>query len=247
MAIDADFLNSVFANESESVESKVQQIITEYNADINGLKTKNQELIGKEKSYKEQIKGFEEGKTGFEKQIADLTKQIESKSDEKTKEYYEAREKDFAEKFNLEKQGLLDQIKGLNEYKLKDIKSKAIADGIKDLHFVNDTMKEAFLALAQSRETFEPVEIEGQTLFLNRDKKQMSDVLKDLALSEVGRQFIANGSYGGGGVPNANKGTGFGVTENPFKTGDLDAQMKLYGENKPLAVQLAKEAGVNLE
>lgn len=243
--IDADFLNGVFANETDSVESKVQQIITEYNSDINGLKTKNQELIGKEKSYRQSISDYESGKANFEKQIADLTEQIKSKSDDKTKEYYEALLKQNDEKFANEKNGLLGQISELNKYKLNDIKSKAIAEGIKDVKFVDDTFKEAFLSLVLARENFEPTEIDGQTLFLNKDKKQLSDVLKEVALSELGRKFISNGISGGGGVPNANKPLG-NMTENPFKTGDLDAQTKLYKENKPLAIQLAKECGIDL-
>lgn len=246
MAIDADFLNAVFADEQESTESKVQKIITEYNADINGLKSKNTELIGKEKTYKQTIADFEVGKTNFEKQIAELTEQIKSKSDDKTKDYYEAQLKQQLEGFAKEKDGLLGQISELNKYKLNDIKSKAIAKGLGDIKFTNDTMKNAFLALALSQESFEPTEIDGETLFLNKDKKQMSDVLKELALSELGRQFTANGISGGGGVSNANTPSG-SVGENPFKTDDLDAQTKLYNENRPLAIRLAKEAGVNLE
>lgn len=246
MAIDADFLNGVFANETDSVESKVQQIITEYNADINGLKSKNSELIGKEKTYKQSIADYEAGKTAFEKQIAELTEQIKSKSDDKTKDYYEAQLKQEAEKFAKEKDGLLGQITELNKFKLDNIKSKAIAEGIKDVQFVNDTMKEAFLALAMAKGNFVSEEIDGVTHFVNSEHKNMSDVLKEMALSEMGRQFIANGISGGGGAGNSAKPQG-NMQDNPFKSGDLDAQMKLYKENKPLALQMAKEAGVNLE
>lgn len=245
MAFNEEFLNGILANESDSVESKVQQIISEYNADINGLKTKNQELIGSEKKLKESIKGYEAGKLDFEKQIADLSEQIKSKSDDKTKEYYEAQLKQQLESFGKEKEGLLGQITELNKYKLNDIKSKQIAKGIDGLKFTNDTMKEAFLQLIMGRENFEPVDIEGTTVFLNKDNKNMSDVLKEYALGELGRQFISNGISGAGGVPNANKNL-TGVTDNPFKTDNLDAQMRLYKENKPLALQLAKEAGVDL-
>lgn len=246
MAIDADFLNGIFANETDSVEAKVQQIITEYNADITGLKNKNQELIGKEKTYKQSIADYETGKANFEKQIAELSEQIKSKSDDKTKEFYEAKLAKQLEDFAKEKDGYLGQISELNKYKLNDIKSKAIAKGIEGIKFVDDTYKDAMIALIMSRENFEPTEIDGETLYLNKDKKLLSDVIKDYALSEMGRKFIANTISGGGGAPNADKPLG-NMSENPFKTGDLDAQMKLYKENKPLAIRLAKEAGVNLE
>lgn len=245
MAFDAEFLQNVLEKDSDTVESRVQQIITEYNADINGLKSKNQELINSEKRLKESIKGYEDSKTDFERQIADLTEQIKSKSDDKTKDYYEAQMKMQSDNFAKEKNEYLGQIAELNKYKLNDIKSKAISEGIKGIKFVNDTMKEAFLALAMSKENFEPTVIDGQTIFLNKDKKNMSDVLKDMALSEFGRQFVANGIRGGGGAPNADKNFN-GVTENPFKTGNLDEQTRLYKENRPLAIRLAKEVGIEL-
>lgn len=246
MAIDAEFLNGVFANETDSVESKVQKIITEYNADINGLKSKNSELIGKEKDYKSKIAEFETGKADYEKQISELSEQIKAKSDDKTKAYYEAQMKQNEEKFAKEREGYLGQITELNKYKLNDLKTKAIAEGIKDVKFVNDTMKEAFLALCMQKGNFTTEEIDGVTHFVNAEHKNMSDVIKEMALSEMGRQFIANGISGGGGVGNSHVPQG-NMQENPFKTGDLDKQMVLYRENKPLAISMAKEAGVDLE
>lgn len=47
---DNDFLKGVLTKEDVSADDKVTLIMSEFNAEINGLKSKNQELIGKEKN-----------------------------------------------------------------------------------------------------------------------------------------------------------------------------------------------------
>ena len=60
--LNEEFLRGPLGNEDASADDKVRQIVAEYNADIIGLKKKNEELLGKEAKFKEQIASFEAGK-----------------------------------------------------------------------------------------------------------------------------------------------------------------------------------------
>lgn len=228
------------------MELKIQKIITEHDSDILGLKKKNSELIGAEKKLKELNAGFESKIAENEKTISDLSEQIKSKADDKTKAYYENLFKEKEIEFSTREKEYLAKIDNLNAYRLNDIKKTQIAKALNGITFTSDTMKNALIALALSEGNYEPGEVDGETIFMDKTGASMENKIREFALSEVGRQFIANGISGGGGAkaetPRIN-----GATSNPWLTDDIDAQTQLYEQNKPLAVRMAREAGVDLE
>lgn len=217
-----------------------------YNASVNGLKEKNQQLIGSEKKLKETIAEFELGKSEYEKQVASLTEQLKSKVDDKTKDEFYNNELAKKQKAYDEAVGKLkDECENLKKYKIETLKTQAINKGIEGLKFGDDALRDGFVALVMSQHKFEPTEIDGQTVFLDSDKKQISDVLKEAALSEKGKSFIANGISGSGDKS----------TESPISVGktktdhvDIGRIMALYSNpsTKNMAIQMAQEAGLKV-
>ena len=243
-------MNGVLSGE-ESNDDKVTKIISGFNAEINGLKVKNQELIGAEKKLKDSINSYETGKSDYEKQIAELTEQLKSKNDDKSKEEFYNNQLALKQKaFDEQLKKITDERDEFRKYKIENLKTQAINKGIEGLKFVDDSLKEGFIALVMANHHFEPKEIDGQTVFLDSEQKQISDVLKEFALSEKGKSFIANGITGGGsGTGTSSVSTGSIV--NPFKkeTRSVQKQMELYRNpaTRNLARQLAEEAGIKLD
>lgn len=242
----AEFLTGILSSEETSVEDKVTQIISGYNASVNGLKTNRDKWQTEVAEQKKQLAEYVNGKAEYEKQIADLTEQINSKANNKDKEFYDSQLKLKDETFAKEKAGLLEQISTLTNYKLDIIKRNAISKGVEGIKFVDENLKQAFIQLVLARENFKPQVVGEETKFLLDNGKELSDVLKEYAISEIGKSFIANGNVGGGGGNKSSVTTP--VQKNPFmkETENLDLQMKLYRENPALAKQLAKEAGIDL-
>lgn len=237
-----EYVTEVLGKDIE-LEEKVALLSQQHEADVRGLKSKNTELLSKLDSSKKDKETIEQKIAEYENQVKDLEEEIKKKADDNSKEYFEAQlakiEKESAE--NLAKvESERDMYKTSH---LTRLKNDAIAKGLSGLHFVDDSLKEAFVALVLSRNEFVADTIDGEQVFLNKEHKPIEDVMKEMALSDIGKSFIANGNGGGGGSgsnkPNSTK-------ENPFKTGSLAEQSKLYRENPELAKKLAAEAGVKL-
>ena len=239
-------LNGILSGEGE-VSDKVTKIIGEYNKSVLGLKEKNQNLILTEKGLKTKITELETKSGEYETQVTDLTEQLKKKVEDKSaEEFYNnqlAKEKKVFEEALAKLTAERDEFK---KYKIENLKTQEIAKGIDGLKFVDKNLEKAYVALVLSENRFEPKEIDGQTVFLNDEQKLLSDVLKEYALTENGKSFIANSISGGGAKGSVKTNTGSMV--NPFKreTRSLKAQNELFKTNPELARQLASEAGIKL-
>jgi hypothetical protein len=246
MDFNEEFVKDVLSKEDVSADDKVTQIISAYNTSVNGLKVKNQELIGSEKKLKDSITDYETKKTDYEKQIESLTEQIKTASNDKTKEEFYNNEIAKREKtFNEKLKELTKERDEYKSYKMESLLKDSINKGIEGLHFGDDALKEGFIALVMSQHKFEPTDIDGKTVFLDSDKKQVSDVFKEFAMSEKGKSFIANGISGGGDkTPEVS-------TDNAKETKgkvDIAKIMQLYRSpsTRAMAKQMALEAGLKL-
>lgn len=242
-------MKGVLTKEDVSADDKVTLIMSEFNAEINGLKSKNQELIGKEKKYKSDLDAMTTKNGDFEKQISELTKQIKNSTDDKSKEEFynnqlALKQKAFDEQIKL----LMEERDTYKKYKIETLKTAEINKGIEGLKFVDDALKEGYIAVCLANNHFEPKDIDGKTVFLNDDQKQLSDVLKEFALSEKGKSFIANGNSGGG-ASSATQNTN-GVATSTRENGKLDISqlMQMYKNpaTKNIAKQMAVEAGLKV-
>lgn len=245
MAFDNEFLKSVLENAETGTEDKIKLVMAEHDADVAGLKTKRDELLGKIKEKDAEIeKHLAEGKDSEEK-ILRLEEELKSKNPEDLKKMLENQ---FAEKegrWNEERDALMKERDALKASNLKRIFNESMAEGVKDLNFM-DGLKDGFVALVQSRYQFEPKEIDGVTQFYTKDMKTPKDICHEFALSNEGKAFIKSPWGDGGGATGSRGGTGSsGAAENPWVKGkgfNLTKQAEIKRTNPALAQKLKAEA-----
>lgn len=237
-----DYVKEVLEKDCK-LSDKVDLLIKQHEADTRGLKSKTEELFGKLETSKTEREGLEQKLVETETKVTELEEEFKKKADDNSKEFFEAQ---LAKKEKEHADELAKVIKERDDYKnshLTRMKNDAIAKGLSGLKFVDDSLKEAFVALVLSRNEFVPDTINGELMFLNKEHKPIEDVMKEMALSETGKSFIANGN-GGGGSNGSNRTAP--TIDNPFKSGKLAEQTKLFRENPELARKLAAEAGIKI-
>lgn len=193
--LDAEFLNGVLGNEELSVEQRVQSILSEHEASERGLVQKRDELLGNEKKLKQSIKDFEAKEVEWGKVKTDLETKLKANDPEERKQYYESqiaqKEKEWATKMG-------DIEKERDFYRtshLKRLQDDAIADGVKDIQFV-DGLRNGFIASVLMNNQFEAKDIDGKLMFLNGQNKTIQDVIHDFALTTEGKAYIKNPTSG---------------------------------------------------
>lgn len=209
MALDAEFLNGIFANEEVSVDDKIKTILAEHEADNRGLIQKRDQLLGQEKKLKETIAGYETGKGEYESRIATLEEELKKNSPEQHQQYYNAqlekKQKEFDEKYA--------QVVGERDYfkksHLERLRNDAISDGVKDIQFL-DGLRNGFVATVLMNNNFEAKDIDGKLMFLNAENKTIQDVIHEFALTPEGKAYIKNPISGGNAhssynTPSANR------------------------------------------
>lgn len=247
---DEQMLESVLSGEGDN-ETKIASIMKSYNASVVGLKDKNNQLIESEKKWKSKVTDFEAKVAESDARIVELTEQIKSKVDDKSKEEFYNNQLALKQKsYDEALQKLTAERDEYRQYKIETLKQKEIAKGLEGLQFVDKNLEKAYIALVLAENNFEAKDIDGQVVFINKENELLSDVMKNFALSDSGKSFIANGVKGGGasGSGNTSKMNTPGVTSNPWKkeTRSLRQQTLIYKQNPELARQLAREAGFEI-
>lgn len=196
------------AKEDVSVDDKITQIIAEHDADTRGLINKRDELLGSEKKLKETIKSYNDEKAALTTKITGLEDELKKNSPEENKKFYEAQLASIQKESNDKYNQLLAERDFYKTSHLKRLEDDAIADGVKDLQFMGDVQKRAFIALVKESNEFVPTDIDGQTLFLNKDKKTIQEAFKAFALTSDGKSFLKNPSSGSGAKNYGTAGSG---------------------------------------
>jgi len=197
---DTDFINGVLTNEGLTPEQKVQSIIDEHNASERGLVQKRDELLGKEKKLKEQITGYETKGSEYEGKIAELENQLKANNPEERKRYYETQVETLNKNHAAELADLTKERDFYRNSHYEMLKSNAISDGTKDFQFI-DGLKDGFIANVMYRNNFEPKDIDGSIIFLNKENKTIQEVMKDFALTTEGKAYLRNPTSGAGSHP----------------------------------------------
>lgn len=209
---DTEFLKGVLESKDEkgnaiSADDMITKIFNQHEANTRGLVQKRDELLGKAKEFQEQIKSFAGKETEYGTKIKSLEEQLSKNSSEETKKYYEqqlaGKQKEFSD--NLAKvTGERDFYK---QSHLKRLEDDAVADGIKSLQFL-DGLKDGFVARVLMVNQFSAKDIDGNTIFLNKDNKSIQEAIKEFSLTPEGKAYLKNPSSGGG----AHSGNGSGAS-----------------------------------
>lgn len=195
---DNETLTGILSKEDVSVDEKIALIISEHEADKRGLIEKNQQLIGAEKKLKEQISAYGESEKSYSDKIANLEKELKSNSAESHREYYDAQLKLKQDEFDSKMNAITAERDYFKSSHLKRLQDDAIAEGIKDITFIGDAQRKGFVNIVLAENHFEAKEIDGQTMFLNRENKTIAEVMQTYASTTEGKSFIKNPTTGGG-------------------------------------------------
>jgi hypothetical protein len=199
MAFNEETLKGILSNAGISEEDKIRTLIGEHEADINGLKQKNEQLIAGEKKIKDQLKAEQDKAAEAVTKAASLEEELKRNSPEENRKMYEARlaEVDLKHQAELEKLGK--DRDALRASHVTRLRNDAINEAVKDLKFV-DGLKDGFIARVMALHQFEPKDIEnnGQIKFYNSAMKDIGSVIHEFSLTKEGKAYIQNPATGGG-------------------------------------------------
>lgn len=225
MALDAEFLGGVFSNEETSVDDKIKLILSESEADNRGLIQKRDELLAKEKKYKEQVSAFDEERKGYEEKIAGLEDTLKKNSPEENRKVYEAQLAEKQKKFDADLLTVQNERDFYKASHLKRLRDDAISEGVKDIQFV-DGLRNGFIANVLMQNQFEAKEIDGQLMFLNEQNKTIQDVIHDFSLSPEGKAYIKNPTSGGNAHTSSTGGSSSSTSKNTITRSEYNELVK---------------------
>jgi hypothetical protein len=202
MAFDAKFLEATLSGESEPA-AKIQTILSEYEADVKGLKLNRDQLKGEKESALTKAAELEKKAQEYDAQVRDLSEKVKKAGSEETKAYYEAQLKTLTDKHATDLQKLTQErdeasnrysgLLGLSEFE------KAISGDDKNSALpIRPELRSALRDLLYTRTKFERKVIDGKEMYLSGENKGVRDHLAAYLQSPEGKYFVAENNSGGG-------------------------------------------------
>jgi hypothetical protein len=204
MAVNAEFLNPLFEGVDGGTD-KVSKILSEYDADLVGLKRKNEELLGSVKQNGEKNETLTKAKEALEAQIKELDEKLKANLPEKERQAFEAEIEKYKTSAATIKTDLDRQIEE-RDGKIKALEAdhhryicqtefdnlvNADSGIIPELH---EPLKKLFFADNE----FEWVDVSGEKQLRNKASRLMKDVLADFLNTPAGQHFRVSKNTGGG-------------------------------------------------
>jgi hypothetical protein len=256
MAFDKEFLTGVFEG-VEDADTRIDKILQEHDSDVTGLKLKNNEVLSKNREFKENLDKFsterETEKTGFQKKIEELEAQINASGNDELKKYYEAEAKKLQEMYGgklteAEKEIALQKTERETLYAeyLNVLKNTELDRAMDALSNLIPERKNILRDVFWTRNHFELSELDGVKMLRNpKDNyKSIADTLNTFISTDEGKHFLLSNSTGGG-ASGADK-PGRPQIANPYlkETFNLTQQMQMEKENPAKAAALKSAAGI---
>nr|DAF41199.1 MAG TPA: hypothetical protein [Caudoviricetes sp.] len=207
--LDENFLTELLGKEDVSTEDKIKSILAEKDAGERALIQKRDELLGNEVKLKKRISEYESSNGEYEAKITSLNDLLEkaNKGDEVTKQQYEAKIADLDKQSKKSLKEISDSRDSYKKQYLDALFSKSIEDGIKELDIIPG-LKDGFIARITSMNNFEPNEMNGKTVFLDKDNHTIGEVVNSFVMTSEGKAYIRNAASGGGAAGSAPSGYG---------------------------------------
>jgi hypothetical protein len=250
MAIDSEFLAPLFEG-VEGGEERVSKIISEYNADVIGLKRKNEELLGSVKSTSEKQEALLKEKEALEAAAKELNEKLESGLPDKEKQYFQTEVEKWktnaantAVELNRQLSEREQKISALEADHHNYICHQEFEKLLNSDSSIIPELREPMTTLFFTTNQFEWFEVSGEKKLLNKDSsKPMKDVLTDFLNTPAGQYFRVSRNNGGGASGSKAPGSNVG---NPWKKEEvnLTKQGQILRENPTLAATLKAAAGV---
>jgi hypothetical protein len=195
--MEPDEVKKILENAETSVEDKVKLLTGLHDTASRGIVQKRDELLGQEKKLKEKIADLEGKASAAETKNKELADELAKNSPEEHKKYYDSQLAEHTAKFQNDLKAVTEERDRFRESHFTRLKKDAIEAGIKDIPFTNDAHKKGFIAIVME-EQFEPKEIDGNTVFLNRSNETIEQAMHKFSLTQDGKAYIKNLNSGGG-------------------------------------------------
>jgi hypothetical protein len=238
MAFDEETLKGIVSNAETSVEDKVKSIFGEHEADINGLKQKNEQLIAGEKKIKDQLKAEQDKAAEAANKAASLEEELKKNSPEENRKMYEARLAEVDLKHKAELEELSKDRDALRESHFTRLRNDAVNEATKDIKFV-EGLKDGFVARVMGLHKFEPKDIEnnGEYKFYNGAMKDIGSVIHEFSLTKEGKAYIQNPATGGGaaGSGGTNPAGAATVTRENFEAMNHAQRLEFFNKGGQIA------------
>lgn len=231
-----------WTNEEER-SAAIQEMIEK---EVAGLKAKNQELLGKQQDLKSKYESVKDVDVEKYRELTQKEQQAEEELLMKKNEFEKLRERDREEyeaKINALQSKNEKLNSSLNNYVIEKQLSEAISKHDGNPLFLAPHMQNR-VELAETDGGFEIVvkDASGGNMFNQEGgKATVEDLVKEFKNNEMFMGAFKGNGASGTGTQTSPKTSTSGM-ENPFRTKDIDAQTKLYKENRELYNQMKAEA-----
>ena len=196
MSINAEFLKTALSGEGD-VESKIAKIMTEYEVDVNGLKTNKQTILQEKEALEAKFKALETEKTGFDAKIKEYEDKIKKSGSDDTKAFYEAELKKLTTDHETKLKALQTERDTAAAEAAQYIANDEFSKATKDLN-IRPELRDDLRDVLYARNKFERKTIEGEKKYLNTESRNVKDVLSAYLQTDAGKAYLLNGNSGGG-------------------------------------------------
>ncbi len=198
MAFDAQTVKGIIDKADTSAEDKVKLLMGEHEAETRGLVTNKNELLEEKKTLEGKLKAANDKAAEATATAAKIEEELKKNAPEELQKVYASKLETTEREYKAQIEKLTADNATLKTSHYQRLFSDEIAEGIKDIPFTDDVAKKSFINNIRMEHTFEPKELNGQVVFVNKDGKTFSDIAQGYKLSDEGRHFIANQNRGGG-------------------------------------------------
>lgn len=235
MPINLEFLKECLSTEDE-LDVKITKILSEYQADVDGLKLNRDAILQEKKDIEEKLKNIDAKEAEYKKQISDLSEKIKKADPEETRAFHEAEIQRITEEYETALEAERDEKTKYRDEAMKFYRNDEFERAVKDLKApVRQEVFEDLRSLFYLRNPFERKLIDGTPKFLNGESRTVKDVLGAYFQTDAGKFYLVNGNSGGGA---SGSGSGGSRPTKPWKDMSLGEQTKLMRSNPDLARQL---------
>lgn len=196
MPMNAEFLKTALSGDGD-VESKIAKIMTEYEVDVNGLKTNKQTILQEKEALEAKFKALETEKSGFDAKIKEYEDKIKKAGSEDTKAFYEAELKKLTADHETKLKALQIERDTAAAEAAQYIANDEFARATKDLN-IRPELRDDLRDVLYARNKFERKVIDGEKKYLNEGSRGVKDVLSAYLQTDAGKAYLLNGNSGGG-------------------------------------------------
>ncbi|MDR0721138.1 MAG: hypothetical protein LBF78_16015 [Treponema sp.] len=204
MAVNAEFLAPLFEG-TEGKEERISKILTEYDADVVGLRRNNEALLKEKQQHAEKHDALAKEKEAMEAQIKELDEKIKANLPDKERQAFEAEIEKYktnaatiATDLNRQIEERDGKIKVLEADHHRYICQAEFDKLVNADAGIIPELREPLRKLFFADNEFEWVDMANERHLRNKDSKLMKDVLSDFLNTPAGQYFRVSKNTGGG-------------------------------------------------